>query len=57
MIFVFALFSIFIFIRTISYGIYEIKENNNTIGGIVTFIVALLALILPNAVIWINGLY
>ncbi len=53
----FAIISILFFIRTISYGIFEIKKNNNTLGGIVVFIIALIGLIFPNIVIWINGLY
>ena len=57
MIIIFAFISLYIFIRSISYGIYEIKSNNNTSAGIVTFIFALIALIFPNAVIMINGIY
>ncbi len=57
MIIIFAFISLCIFIRSISYGIYEIKTNNNTSAGIVTFIFALIALIFPNAVIMINGIY
>lgn len=53
----FAIISILFFIRTISYGIFEIKKNNNTLGGIVVFIIALIGLIFPNILIWINGLY
>ena len=53
----FAIISILFFIRTISYGIFEINKNNNTFGGIVVLIIALIGLIFPNIVIWINGLY
>ncbi len=54
---VFAIISLCIFIRTISYGIFEIKTNNNTFAGIVTFIIAIIGLVFPNIVIWVNGLY
>lgn len=57
MVILFVILSILIFIRTISFGIYEIKTNNNTFGGIVTFILALTALIYPNVIIWVNGVY
>lgn len=54
---VFIVFSIIIFIKTISYGVFEIKTNNNTFGGIVIFLIALFAFIFPNAIILTNGLY
>ena len=49
--------SLWIFSKTLTYGIYEIKENSNTIGGIATIVLAALSLILPNVVIYINGFY
>lgn len=57
MIIIFAIISLYFFVRAVSFGIYEIKTNNNTSAGIVTFIFALIALIFPNAVIMINGIY
>lgn len=51
------LLSIWIFIRTLSYGIYEIKQNSNTSGGITIIVLAVLSLILPNIVVYINGFY
>lgn len=57
MVILFAVFTILIFIKTVSYGIYEIKTNNNTIGGIVTFLIALIGLVFPNIIIWFYGLY
>ena len=53
----FAIISILAFIRTISYGFFEIKKNNNTFGGIVVFIIALIGLVFPNIIIWKTGLY
>lgn len=49
--------SAWIFVRTLSYGIYEIKQNSNTIGGIITIVLAATALIFPNLIIYINGFY
>lgn len=48
--------SIIIFIKTTSYGIYELNENNNKIGGITVICIASLSLILPNVVIYIRGI-
>lgn len=47
--------SIIIFIRTISYGIFEIKDNNKS-GGITVIIIATLGLVLPNLVVYIRGI-
>ena len=49
------LLSVWIFIRNLSYCIYEIKQNSNKFGCIVTIAFAILSLILPNLVIYING--
>ncbi len=42
MITIFAIISLYFFVRTVSFGIYEIKTNNNTFAGIVTFIIAII---------------
>lgn len=44
--FVFTLFSIYIFLKTVSYGIYEYKDNK--IGAVIIFIISTIGLILPN---------
>lgn len=49
--------SVWIFVRTLSYGIYEIRQNSNTIGGVATIVIAVLCLICPNLVIYINGFF
>lgn len=43
---IFTLLSIYIFFRTTAYGIYEYKDNK--IAGVTIFIIATLALIIPN---------
>lgn len=48
--------SIIIFIKTTSYGIYELKENNNKSGGMVVIAIATLSLVLPNLVVFIRGI-
>ena len=49
--------SIYIFIKALSYGIYEIKQNSNTIGGIVTIVFAAFSLIFLDILIYTNGFY
>lgn len=49
--------SIWIFVRTLSYGVYEIKQNSNMLGGIATIVIAVLSLICPNLIMYINGFY
>ena len=49
--------SFLVFFRTLSYGIFEIKQNSNTLGGIVTIVIAVVSLIFPILVVFINGFY
>lgn len=46
-------FSLFVFIKTIGYALYEQKENKNMAAAIVIYILAFLCLILPNLVMHI----
>lgn len=46
--------SIWIFFKTVAYGVYEYQENNNKIGGVIIFILSSISLLLPNAVVFIN---
>lgn len=49
--------SIIIFLKTLNYGIFEIKKNSNTIGGITVIILAIISLIFPNIMVYIRGIY
>ena len=49
--------SFLVFLRTLRYGIFEIKQNSNTFGGIVTIVIAVVSLICPVLVVFINGFY
>lgn len=51
---VFLLFTIYILFHTISYGIYEIKEQDNKSGGITTIIFTVFCVIFSNIMIWQN---
>ena len=46
--------SIIIFIRTLSYGIYEIKSKNK-IGGIIVIVFSFICISFPNIMVLING--
>ena len=48
--------SIVIGIKTISYGMYEINENKNKFGGIFVISLAAISIILPNLIVYINGI-
>ena len=39
MFFFLILIGLYIFVKTISYGIFEIKNNNNKIGGILVIVI------------------
>ncbi len=38
---------VIIFIRTISYGIFELKQNKNKSGAITVFFIAIVGLVFP----------
>ena len=42
----FVIVNIFIFIRVLAYGLYEIKQENNKFGGITVIVFSLLVAIL-----------
>lgn len=48
------LFSLFIFFKTVSYGLYEIKTNNNKFGGIIIIIISIVILFLPSYMLYIR---
>lgn len=47
----FVLISLYVLIKTIYYGIYEIKQNNNKTGGIVVISFSVIVFIFFNIVI------
>lgn len=42
----FVIINIFIFIRVLAYGLYEIKQENNKFGGITVIVFSLLVAVL-----------
>ena len=49
--FIVFLLSIFVFIKTVSYGIYEYK-NNNKVSAIIIYIIAIVSSIFPNIILY-----
>ena len=45
------LITIYVFIKTLIYGIIEIKQEYNIYGGRATILIGVLALILPNIIL------
>ncbi len=50
----FSLMCIFILFYMISFSLFEIKQKNNSFGGIATIIFTVTSIILSNIVFWIN---
>lgn len=48
---IFIISSFFIFINTVSYGLYEIKEQKNTYGGVLVIAFSIFCIIFVNVVI------
>ena len=51
---IFSIFSLFILLRCIAYGIYEFKEENNKYGGILFIGTGIVAVIFSNILMFIN---
>lgn len=46
-----AFLSLFIFLKTLYYGIYEFKQNNNKIAGGTIILLSFVCLIVPNILV------
>lgn len=46
-----AVLSIFVFFKTLYYGIYEYKKNNNKIAGISIMLIAVMVLVVPTIMV------
>ena len=51
---IFLIFTLYILLRCIAYGIYEIKEENNKSGGILFIVTGIVAVIFSNILMFIN---
>lgn len=47
--------SVIIFIKTLSYGLFELK-NENKISGAIVVLVSIVSLVFPNIMVYIKGI-
>lgn len=48
----FLVITLYVFLKTIGYGIYELKENNNIPGFICIIVLSLFSIIFSNIMMW-----
>ncbi len=51
---IFLVFTLYVLLRCIAYGIYEIKEEKNKAGGILFIITGIIAVVFSNILMFIN---
>ena len=51
---IFLITTVFIFFRSIAYGIYEFKNENNKFGAVFFILFAFFAVLFSNIMMWIN---
>ncbi len=49
-----ALLSLFVFLKTFYYGIYELKQNNNKIAGGTIIFLSFVCLVVPNVFVYLQ---
>lgn len=50
----FLIFSLYILIHSVSYGLYEINEQNNKLGGRIVILFTIFSTIFSNIIVWQN---
>lgn len=50
----FLLFTIYVLIQSISYGLYEMKQENNSFGGKFVIAFTIFSVIFSNIMVWKN---
>ena len=48
------IFSIYVFIKSVAYGMFEYTQNNNKSGAIIIYILSTISLIAPNILIYLR---
>lgn len=51
---IFLIFTLYILLRCIAYGIYEIKQEENKFGGILFIVTGVVAVVFSNILMFIN---
>lgn len=50
----FLVFTIYVLIQSVSYGLYEINEQNNKFGGRVVILFTIFSVVFSNIIVWMN---
>lgn len=50
----FLVFTIYVLIQSISYGLYEINEQENKLGGRIVILFTIFSVIFSNIIVWQN---
>ena len=50
----FLIFTIYVLIQSISYGLYELKEQKNKPGGTIVILFTIFSVIFSNIIVWQN---
>lgn len=50
----FLVFTIYVLIQSVSYGLYEINEQKNKIGGRVVILFTIFSVVFSNIIVWQN---
>lgn len=51
---IFFLITLFLFFKTVGYGVYELKNNQNKFAGITIFILSLISIVFSNIIFYIR---
>ena len=51
---VFLIFTIYVLIRSVAYGLYEINEQKNRFGGRLVILFTIFSVIFSNIIVWQN---
>ena len=50
----FLIFSIYVLIRSVAYGLYEINDQKNKFGGNIVILFTIFSVIFSNIIVWQN---
>lgn len=50
----FLIFTIYVLIQSVSYGLYEINEQNNKFGGRIVILFTIFSVVFSNIIVWLN---
>jgi len=51
---IFLIFSVYVLIRSIAYGLYEINKQENKFGGNLVILFTIFSVIFSNIIVWQN---